>query len=124
MPIMTGWKRYQRIVTRIAPGNLLACVLLLLCAGAADAEDYPSKPISIIVGPGPDILARIVGQKLTEAWGQPVIVEPRPAAGGIVAADAVAKALPNGYTMLLSTGSYTVNSVLRPKSPYDFQRDF
>jgi tripartite-type tricarboxylate transporter receptor subunit TctC len=124
MPIMTGWKCYQRIVTRIAPGSRLTCALLLLCASATYAEDYPSKPIAIVVGPGPDILARIVGQKLTEAWGQPVVVEPRPAAGGIVAADAVAKAQPNGYTMLLSTGSYTVNSVLRPKSPYDFQRDF
>ena len=105
-----------------------ASLLLLACtvvgaAVPASAQTYPDKPIRLIVGPGPDILARLVGEKLTAAWGQAVIVDQRPAAGGVVAGDAVAKAPPDGYTLLLSTGSYTVNFALRAKSPYDFQRD-
>ncbi len=87
------------------------------------AQNYPDKPIKIIVGPGPDLLARIAGEKILEDWGQSVIVDPRPAAGGIVAGDSVAKSAPDGYTLLLSTGSYTINSVLQPKMPYDFQKD-
>ena len=87
------------------------------------AQTYPDKAIKIVVGPGPDNLARITGEKITEEWGQAVIVEPKPAAGGIVAGDSVAKAPADGYTLLLSTGSYTINSVLQPKMPYDFQKD-
>jgi tripartite-type tricarboxylate transporter receptor subunit TctC len=89
----------------------------------SNAQSYPDKPIKIIVGPGPDNLARITGEKLTGEWGQPVIVDSRPAAGGIVAGDFVAKAPADGYTLLLSTGSFTINSVLQPKMPYDFQKD-
>ncbi|MDB5957963.1 tripartite tricarboxylate transporter substrate binding protein [Ramlibacter sp.] len=103
-----------------------ACSLAALCclvALPAAAQDYPNRPIRLIVGPGPDILARIVGDKLGAALGQPVVVDQRPAAGGVVAGDAVAKAPADGYTLLLSTGSYTVNSALRSKSPFDFQRD-
>lgn len=105
------------------PRGWQAGLALLLFCGAAAPQDYPSRPTRIIVGPGPDALARIVAQKLGENWGQPVIVDQRPAAGGIVAADAVAKSAADGYTLLLSTGSYTINSVLQPKAPYDFQRD-
>jgi tripartite-type tricarboxylate transporter receptor subunit TctC len=107
---------------RLSPRWRTGLALWLLCC-AAVAQDYPSRPTRVIVGPGPDALARIVAQKLSESWGQPVIVDQRPAAGGIVAADAVAKSAPDGYTLLLSTGSYTINSVLQPKAPYDFQRD-
>lgn len=102
---------------------ILASCLALFGTASAWAQDYPSKPIRLIVGPGPDILARIVGENLSAAWKESVIVEQRPAAGGVVAGDTVAKAPPDGYTLLLSTGSYTVNSALRAKSPYDFQRD-
>jgi tripartite-type tricarboxylate transporter receptor subunit TctC len=101
----------------------LALAALLALGSAASAEDFPSRPTKIIVGPGPDALARIVAQKLGESWGHPVIVEQRPAAGGIVAADSVAKSPPDGYTLLLSTGSYTINTILQPKSPSDFERD-
>ena len=101
-----------------------ACIAAaLLLPTASFAQTYPDKPIRIIVGPGPDALARIVGERLTESWGQSVVVDQRPAAGGIVAGDAVAKAAPDGYTLLLSTGSFTINSVLQAKAPYDFQRD-
>ena len=99
-----------------------ALALGALCS-VASAQDFPSRTTRVVVGPGPDALARIIGQKLSESWGHPVIVDQRPGAGGIVAADAVAKSAPDGYTLLLSTGSYTINSILQPKSPYDFERD-
>jgi tripartite-type tricarboxylate transporter receptor subunit TctC len=104
----------------------LACAVLapaLLLAGAAHAQDYPAKPIRVIVGPGPDVLARIVGQKLTDAWGQQVVVDQRPGAGGIIAAESVAKSAPDGYTLLLSTGTYTTIPSLYAKVPYDFVND-
>ena len=103
--------------------HLLCAALGFTACVTAVAQEYPDKPIRIIVGPGPDALARLVGQKLTEAWGQPIIVDQRPAAGGIVAAEAVAKAAPDGYTLLLSTGSFTINTALNAKLPYDFLRD-
>lgn len=89
----------------------------------SDAQTYPNKPIRIIVGPGPDILARIVAEKLSESLAVPVIVDQKPAAGGLMAGDAVAKSSPDGYTLLLSTGSFTINSVLQPNPPYSFKRD-
>jgi len=103
---------------------LWASALATALTGAAAAQDYPVKPIRIIVGPGPDVLARIVGQKLTDAWGQQVLVDQRPGAGGIIAADSVAKSPADGYTLLLSTGTYTTIPSLYSKVPYDFERDF
>jgi tripartite-type tricarboxylate transporter receptor subunit TctC len=102
---------------------ILAGATALFAALPAAADEYPAKPIRIVVGPGPDILARIVGERLTAAWGQPVIVDQRPAAGGVVAGDTVAKAPPDGYTLLLSTGSYTTNTALRAKMPFDLLHD-
>jgi tripartite-type tricarboxylate transporter receptor subunit TctC len=103
----------------------ISSLFLYLClfSTIAFAQNYPDKPIKVIVGPGPDSLARITGEKIAEDWGQAVIVDAKPAAGGIVAGDTVAKSLPDGYTLLLSTGSFTINSVLQPKMPYDFQAD-
>lgn len=90
---------------------------------ATFAQDYPTKPIRFVIGPAPDVLARLVGQKLTDAWGQQVIVDRRPAAGGIIAGETVAKAAPDGYTWLLSTGAYPTLVGLYPKLPFDFVRD-
>ena len=90
---------------------------------SACAQTYPAKPIRFIVGPGPDVLARVIGQKLTDAWGQQVVVDQRPGAGGIIAADTVAKFMPDGYTLLLTTGAYTINATLYPKLPYSLERD-
>lgn len=107
--------------------KLLSRLVLLSTAFAsalAAAQDYPAKPIRFIVGAAPDVLARLVGQKLTESWGQQVIVDRRPAAGGIIAGEAVAKAPPDGYTWLLSTGAYPTLVGLYPKLPFDFTRDF
>ena len=98
-------------------------VFCALLASVAAAQDYPVKPIRVIVGPGPDVLARIVGQKLTDAWGQQVVVDQRPGAGGIIAAESVAKSAPDGYTLLLSTGTYTTIPSLYAKVPYDFAKD-
>lgn len=104
--------------SRLAVGIVMAAL-----AAAAAGQDYPAKPIRFIVGPGPDVLARIVGQKLTDAWGQQILVDQRPGAGGIIAADTVSKSPADGYTMLLSTGTYTTIPSLYKKVPYDFVRD-
>jgi tripartite-type tricarboxylate transporter receptor subunit TctC len=102
-----------------------ACALFaaLALAGNGLAQDYPAKPIRIIVGPGPDALARVIGQKLTEAWGQPVIIDQRGGGGGTISAEAVARAAPDGYTLLLATGTHTINPSMY-KLSYDMVRDF
>jgi len=107
-------------------GPTIACVIAAasVATGAALAQSYPTKPIRFIVGPGPDVLARIIGQKLTDGWGQQVVVDQRPGAGGIIAADTVSKAVPDGYTLLLTTGAYTINATLYPKLPFNLERDF
>jgi tripartite-type tricarboxylate transporter receptor subunit TctC len=96
----------------------------MFAAGAACAQDYPSKPIFFIVGPGPDALARLFGQKLTAALGQQVLIDIQPTAGGVVAARNVAKAAPDGHTLLLTTGAYTIMQALRPDLPVNLLRDF
>ena len=77
-----------------APVSL--AVLSLWLVSTAHAQEFPAKPIRIIVGPGPDIVARIFGQKFTEAWGHQTIVEQRPGGGGTIATELVAKAPPDG----------------------------
>jgi tripartite-type tricarboxylate transporter receptor subunit TctC len=103
----------------------IAALAVGICvsAGSVFAQHYPVKPIRFIVGPGPDVLARMIGQKLTDSWGQQVVVDQRPGAGGIIAADTVSKSTPDGYTLLLTTGAYTINATLYPKLPYDLERD-
>jgi len=103
------------------------CVLALLVQIAA-AADYPHRPIRLIVpyaaGGTSDILARIVGQKLTEVWQQQVVIDNRAGANGNIGSDIVAKADPDGYTLLLGTsGSNAVNPSLYSKMPYDAKRD-
>jgi tripartite-type tricarboxylate transporter receptor subunit TctC len=109
-------------------GRLFVAALLLACAGPALAG-YPDHPIQIVVPYTPggtvDLLARALGQKLTAAWGQPVVILNRPGAGGSVGADVVAKAPSDGYTLLLSTNSpLTTNLALYPNLGYDPLRDF
>lgn len=98
-------------------------VLSLPLAPAALAQEYPTKPIRIIVGPGPDILSRLFGEQFTKAWGQQVVVDQRPSVGGTVSAQMTAKAEPDGYTLLMITSSYAINSELRPGS-FDLVKDF
>ena len=95
----------------------------LVFAGNAVPQTYPAKPVRFIVGPGPDALARVIGQKLSAAWGQPVIIDQRGGGGGTISAEAVAKAAPDGYTLLLATGTHTINPSLY-KVSYDMVRDF
>jgi len=101
---------------------------LLLAAGPAGAQAYPSKPIRWVV-PFPasgatDILTRTIAQKLSEALGKPVIVDNKPGAGGALGSDIVAKAAPDGYTLLMATTStHSIGPALQ-KLPYDAQRDF
>ncbi len=102
---------------------VVALVLALPWGVCQAADSYPSKPIHFIVGPGPDSLARLFGQKMTEAWGQPVVVEQRGGGGGTISAEAVAKAAPDGYTLLLATGTHTINPSVY-KTDYDMVKDF
>ena len=98
--------------------------LTLAAAGAtAAAADYPSRPIRLVVpypAGGPvDITARALGPRLTEALGQPIVVDNRGGAGSIVGSDLVAKSAPDGYTLLLCTTANAINASLIPKLPYD-----
>jgi tripartite-type tricarboxylate transporter receptor subunit TctC len=98
-------------------------------AQAGPAAGFPSKPIRIIVtftpGGAPDILARLIGDKMQAAWGHPVQVENKPGAGGNIGADLVAKAAPDGYTLVMGTvGTHSINGALYAKMPYDMVKDF
>jgi len=106
----------------------LATTLPVHAQGAQGADGYPSKPIRIVVGYSPgganDILARLVGQKMTETFGQQVIVENRPGTAAIIGTDAVAKAAPDGYTLLMgASGPIVFNPALYSKLPYSPTRD-
>jgi tripartite-type tricarboxylate transporter receptor subunit TctC len=104
--------------------------LILVCASAgAWGQTYPSKPIRIVVGfppgGGNDIIARLVGAKMQDNWGQPVVIDNKPGANSIIAAEFVAKSAPDGYTLLVNaTGGMSVNPVLYAKLPYDSLKDF
>ena len=106
---------------------LLVLASAMVAAGPAAAQSYPSRPVRIVVpfapGGGTDVMARNLAQKLNEAWGQPVVVENRTGAGGIIGADAVAKSTPDGYTFLLATTTTAINASFAVKPPYDMQRD-
>ena len=106
----------------------LAIALLMCVAGPALAQDYPARPIRILVPYAPggisDIAARIVGAKLTEAWGQQVVIENRPGANGFIAVTDAARAAPDGYTLVMvTTGNVAVNPALFKDVPYDVERD-
>jgi len=110
----------MRILLALAAGLCLAC---------AHAQPYPSKPIRLIVpyaaGGTSDILARQIGPKLSEAWGQPLIVENKPGANGNVGADFVAKSAPDGYTLLLTdVGGLVISASVYPKLPFNPSQDF
>jgi tripartite-type tricarboxylate transporter receptor subunit TctC len=106
-------------------------LVLATCAAAvpAQAQKYPDRPIRIIAqfqpGTSTDILARVIGGKLTESWGQQVVVDNRPGAGGMVGTEMGAKAAPDGYTLTMAVSSgFGINPSLYSKLPYDVLRDF
>jgi tripartite-type tricarboxylate transporter receptor subunit TctC len=106
---------------------LLAGLFLVSTAGA-NAADYPVKAITIIVpfapGGSNDIVARAIGQKLNEDWGQPVVVDNRPGAGGVIGSEFVARAAPDGYTLLLVSSTFTINPAVKTSLPFDVAKDF
>ena len=104
-------------------------LIALLAWGSAQAQDYPAKPIKLIVsftpGGGADLTARTVAMKMSEALNQPIVVENRPGANGLVGAGAVAQSPADGYTMLLTDrGALGINPSLYKNMPYDPTRDF
>ena len=111
--------------------HLLACLTVLTSAitsGFAMAQSYPSKPVRLLIpfppGGGTDILARMVAQRLSDALGQPVVADNRPAVDGVVASETLARAAPDGYTLLLVSSSHAINPAIGRKLPYDTLRDF
>ena len=107
---------------------IVAIGLLLAASIAAPAEDYPSRPITLVVpftpGGAVDVMARLLGQSLSAKLGTPVIVENKPGAGTVIAANAVAKSAPDGYTLLWSVSStQAINATLYKKLPYDPTKD-
>jgi tripartite-type tricarboxylate transporter receptor subunit TctC len=107
----------------------LVCVMSSCWSPVVCAQSYPAKPIRFYTpyppGGTTDILARIVGAKMHEAWGQPVVVEAKPGAGGNIGADFVAKSTPDGYTLLMgASGPLAINASLFSKLPYDPAKDF
>ena len=107
---------------RIKAVGIVIAIFGVLSSWGAKAQDYPSRLIKVVVGPGPDIVGRLFGAKITEVLRQQVVIEPRSGAGTI-AAQTVAAAVPDGYTLLLASASYTINSALG-QSPLDLGRDF
>ena len=108
--------------------RLFAVLYCALFSGILLAQDYPTKPVRIIVpfatgGPA-DVYARAIAQRLTESLGQSFIVDNRPGGGAVVGTDAVAKATPDGYTLLMMSNAQTVNETLIPNKPYALLRDF
>ena len=108
--------------------NLISACALALPAIAGAQADYPNRPIRLIVpyaaGGTSDLLARYIGQKLTDSWGQPVIVDNRPGGGTVIGASAVAKSPPDGYTFLLANNTHVINAHLMASLPYDALKDF
>ncbi len=102
--------------------------LALSAAALTASAQYPSKPIKILIGfppgSGGETQVRLVGQKLTEAWGQPIIVDARPGASGNIAAELLVKSPPDGYTLQYFPAALAINPSLFPKVPYDLAKDF
>jgi tripartite-type tricarboxylate transporter receptor subunit TctC len=113
--------------TRRSTLALAALTLATLALPAMAQDAWPNKPVKLMVpfapGGSTDVVARMLGQKLSALWGQPVVVENRAGAGGNVGADVVAKAPGDGYTLLMASGSITINPALYKKMPFDTKKD-
>ncbi len=106
----------------------LAAALLVLASGSTFAQNYPNRPIRVLVpfaaGGAVDTLARLIGQKLSESLGQPVIIENRPGAGGNLASDVLTKSPPDGYTVLQTVNGLSISPSLYKTLPFDVEKDF
>lgn len=115
----------------LAPKSFWVCMTLAIGAVTSTAlaqAPYPNKPVTLVVtyppGGGADAMARLIAPKMGEALGQPIVIENKPGAGGQIGAAAVAKATPDGYTLMLDASSFSVNPSLYPKLPYDSMKAF
>ena len=113
----------------VTRGIRAACSIVMLgIAFSAASQSYPVKPVRMVIGFAPgggtDVVGRIIGQRLTDMWAQPVVIDNRPGAASIVATEIVAKALPDGYTLQTVSMSHALNVALYRKLPYDPIRDF
>jgi hypothetical protein len=119
-PEETTMKRIFRV--------LGACALVAVSAGSAQAQGWPNRPIRMVVPYTPggytDLMARLVSQKLSEALGQPFVIENKPGANAVIGTDSVAKAAPDGYTFGTVIAAHAVNATLNAKLPYDTLKDF
>jgi tripartite-type tricarboxylate transporter receptor subunit TctC len=108
--------------------NRILVAFIAACALSANAQTYPTKPVQVIISFTPasatDIVGRIVAAKLSEYWGQPVVNENRSGAGGSIGSAAVAKAAPDGYTLLINSNAHSVNPAIYAKLPYETTKDF
>ena len=117
------------VLSRIGVRGLPRVLLLtLFFAGMASAQNFPMKPVRIVVpfpaGGSADFFSRLIGQKLSESWGQQVIVDNRPGAATVIGTQFVARAPADGYTILVMANSFTINASLRSNLPYDNNKDF
>src|SRR3954469_1636556 len=122
---MGGWFR------RAAAGaalHIAAAVTPVICGGAFAQTAFPSRSVHILVpypaGGGVDVLTRTLGDVVSKQWGQSVVVENRPGAGGVIASQAVVAAQPDGYTLIMVASGHATNPLLYPKIPYDTFKDF
>src|SRR6202035_3388329 len=116
------------LTRRSLGGFALALGAVLVLFADAAADDFPSRPVHLIVPYAPggsgDLIARLLGDKLSTLWGQQVVVEDKPGAGGLIGTEAAAHATPDGYTLYLATdGPLTVAATLNGHVPYDWKRD-
>ena len=115
---------------RLAFATVVATGIVLAAAPRIPQaqQNFPSKPIRMVIsttaGSQPDSIARMLGQKMSESWGRPVVVDNRPGAGGVLAASTVATAAPDGHTLLYALPNFAISSVLQPNLPYDPSKDF
>ena len=127
---MSSVRHEQQSKRREGAAWRAACAGVWLAAWvvATHAQTYPSRPIRLIAlsspGSGPDIVGRLVGQRLTDAWGQQVVVDTRPGASGIIGAEIASKSAPDGHTLVILTSQQAIVSGMYSKLPYDLARDF
>jgi tripartite-type tricarboxylate transporter receptor subunit TctC len=104
-----------------------AALALALTSAGTSAQNYPAHPVKVVVpyavGGSADVYGRVLAAKLSESMGHPFVIENRPGGGAVIGTDAVAKAAPDGYTILIMSNTHTVNETLIPKKPYDLMRD-
>jgi tripartite-type tricarboxylate transporter receptor subunit TctC len=120
--------RWFRIAAAVAAIHVVVVAAMIMSGGAVAQTAFPSRPVHILVpypaGGGVDVLTRTLGDVVSKQWGQSVVVENRPGAGGVIASQAVATAAPDGYTLIMVASGHATNPLLYSKIPYDTFKDF